>query len=373
MIAVDSEFSKAVVIGTGLMGGSLSLALKASERVEKVAGYDSSDATRKKARELGIADEIADTPEVAVEGADLLFLATPTSSIVKAFAEISGKLRPGTLVSDLGSVKFGITTAIEASLPSGIQYVGGHPMTGSEQSGVEYARVDLYSGAYYILTPTEHTETEAFRRLHALLTDLGSRVISIDPESHDQAMATVSHVPHLLSLLLMELASRQQRQMKNLFTIAAGGFRDMTRVAASSPDIWTDICIENRRFIVERLREYGKQMDELVALLEEGDRVKLQGLFEDARRARSELSVKSGQELKELYDVSLPVPDEPGVISKISTAVGALGVNIEDMTIVHPLEGETGIMTLKILGKKNAAEVSERLSSLGYRSSFWRA
>ncbi len=370
---MDAIFSKAAVMGTGLMGGSLALALKASRLVAVVAGYDSSDATRKKARQLVIADEIVDTPEEAVAEADLLFLAMPTSSIVEAFNQVSGGLRPGTLVSDLGSAKLGITKAIEATLPSGIQYVGGHPMTGSEQSGVEYARVDLYRGAYYILTPTERTEAGAFQRLHALLTDIGSRVISIDPESHDQAMATVSHVPHLLSLLLMELASRQQKQMKNLFTIAAGGFRDMTRIAASSPDIWTDICIENRGFIVERLREYAKQMDELIALLEDGDRAKLKGLFEDASHARSELSIKSGRELKELYDVSLPVPDQPGVISKISTAVGALGVNIEDMTIVHPLEGETGIMTLKILGKNNAEEVAERLSSLGYRSSFWKA
>jgi prephenate dehydrogenase len=370
---MDTMFSRAAVLGTGLMGGSLALALKGSRMVTAVSGYDSSDATREKARELFIADEIVDTPEAAVDGADLLFLAMPTSSIVEAFTQVSGLLRTGILVSDLGSAKLGITRAIEARLPDGIQYVGGHPMTGSEQSGVEYARVDLYKGAYYILTPTERTEAEAFQRLHALLSDLGSRVISIDPESHDQAMATVSHVPHLLSLLLMELASRQQKQMKNLYTISAGGFRDMTRIAASSPDIWTDICIENRDFIVQKLREYGEQLNQLVALLEEGDRASLRGLFEDARRARSELSVKSGQDLRELYDVSLPVPDEPGVISKISTAVGTLGVNIEDMTIVHPLEGETGIMTLRILGKNNAGEVAELLDSLGFRASFWKA
>jgi prephenate dehydrogenase len=355
------------------MGGSLALALKDCRLVSKAVGYDSSEATRKKARKLAIADEIVDTPEEAVREADLLFLAIPASSIVGSFKQVSGQLRKGTLVTDLGSAKLGITRAIEDNLPSGIHYVGGHPMTGSEQSGVENARADLYKGAYYILTPTERTESGAFQRLHALLTDIGCRVISIDPESHDQAMATISHVPHLLSLLLMELASRQQRSMKNLFTIAAGGFRDMTRIAASSPDIWTDICIENRLFIVQRLREYGRQMDELVSLLEKGDRAKLTELFEDARSARSELSAKPGQDIRELYDVSLPVPDQPGVISKISTAVGTLGVNIEDMTIVHPLEGETGIMTLKILGKKNAGEVAQRLSSLGYRASFWKA
>ncbi len=355
------------------MGGSLALALKASPRVGLVAGYDSSQATREKARELGIADEICDTPERAARGADLLFLAMPTSSIVDTFERVRNVLEAGAIVSDLGSAKLGVTAAIESDLPPRIHYVGGHPMTGSEQSGVESARQDLYSGAYYILTPTQNTDAEAFRRLHGLLTDLGSRVISIDPESHDRAMATVSHVPHLLSLLLMEMASRQQEQMKNLFIVSAGGFRDMTRIAASNPDIWADICMENRRFIIERLQDYAERVENLIALLEDADRPSLQALFEDARQARAELSVKSGMQLEDLYDVSMPVPDEPGVISNISTAVGAIGVNIEDMTIVHPLEGETGIMTLKILGKEQAAEVADTLSSLGYRASFWKA
>lgn len=366
-------FEKATVIGTGLMGGSLALALKASPRVGLVAGYDCSQATREKARELGIADEICDTPESAARGANLVFLATPASSIVETFERIRDSLEDGAIVSDLGSAKLGVTETIESDLPPRIHYVGGHPMTGSEQSGVESAREDLYSGAYYILTPTPNTDAEAFRRLHGLLTDLGARVISIDPESHDRAMATVSHVPHLLSLLLMEMASRQQEQMKNLFIVSAGGFRDMTRIAASSPDIWADICMENRRFIIERLQDYAGRVENLIALLEDADRPSLQSLFENARQARIELSVKSGRELEDLYDVSMPVPDEPGVISNISTAVGAIGVNIEDMTIVHPLEGETGIMTLKILGKEQAAEVVDRLSSLGYRASFWKA
>jgi prephenate dehydrogenase len=355
------------------MGGSLALALKASHRVGLVAGYDRSDTTRSKARELHIADEVCDTPELAVRGADLIFLATPVSSIVGTFEDVRDALEADAIVTDLGSAKLGVTAAIESGLPSGIHYVGGHPMTGSEQSGVESARADLYSGAYYILTPTRRTDAEAFQRLHGLLADLGARVISIDPESHDRAMATVSHVPHLLSLLLMEMASRQREQMKNLFTVSAGGFRDMTRIAASNPDIWADICMENGRFIIERLKDYAVRVTGLIDMLEEGDRAGLRTLFEDARRARAELSVKSGLELEELYDVSLPVPDEPGVISKISTAVGAIGVNIEDMNIVHPLEGETGIMTLEILGKEQAAEVADTLSSLGYRATFWKA
>lgn len=370
---MSEVFKKAAVIGTGLMGGSLAMALMNSPGVEWVAGYDASEETRRTARELGTADEIAETATDAVRGADLLFIATPTSSIVDVFIDVRDAVSPGAIVSDLGSAKLGVTVGIESALPGGVWYVGGHPMTGSEQSGVEWARADLYRQAYYILTPTKSTDAEAFRRLHRLLTDIGARVISIDPESHDRAMATVSHVPHLASLLLMDMANRQRGEMKNLFTVAAGGFRDMTRIAASSPDVWLDICMENREFIIERLLDYGSRVKELVGLLEREDRVVLRELFEDARRARAELSLKSGRELEEMFDVSLPVPDEPGVISRISTAVGSLGVNIEDIAIVHPLEGETGVMTLKILGKEQAREVAEELTAQGFRASHWKA
>ncbi|HEY5532256.1 MAG TPA: prephenate dehydrogenase [Candidatus Anoxymicrobiaceae bacterium] len=373
MSAVSKRFEKVAVIGTGLMGGSLAMALKASPAVGTVACYDSLSEVRDVARKLGIADEVCDRPQEAVAGAGLVFLATPTGSIAEAFSTITGSLEVGTVVSDLGSAKQEITADIESRLPAGVNYIGGHPMSGSEQSGVESARPDLYRGAYFILTPTENTDAESFRMLHGVLTDLGARVISIDPETHDRAMATVSHVPHLLSLLLMDMASRQRDEIQGLFTVAAGGFRDMTRIAASNPDVWTDICSANRDFIVERLVDYRNRVDELVVLMESADTDALRELFENARRARGELSLKSGQELEQMYDVTLSVPDEPGVISKISTAVGAMGVNIEDIGIVHPLEGETGIMTLKILGKRQARGVSDMLSELGYRATFWRA
>lgn len=363
------QIRKVGVIGTGLMGGSLALALKETPGVEIVAAYDVSEETRRKARELEVADQIADSPMEVAAGSDLLFLATPMSAMAGVLDEVSAELAEGAIVSDLGSAKLQTIANLEDVVPPGAHYVGGHPMTGSEQSGVEFAREDLFRDCYYILTPTVETDPEAFKRLHGLLTEIGARVISMDPESHDRAMATVSHAPHLLSLLVMDTARRQQEEMKNLFTIAAGGFRDMTRIAASNPDVWVDISMDNREFVVERLLDYGFGITELVDVLERGDRSKLKELFERARRARVELSVKAGLKIGELFAVSLPVPDKPGVISEVSTAVGSLGINIEDLEIVHPLEGDTGILTLKILGEGPAGEVREMLESMGYRAS----
>lgn len=365
---MSENLTRVAIIGTGLMGGSLALALMEISAVEKVTGYDVSVDTRQRARELGVCDSVAETPGEAVEDCDVLFVATPLGSMVNLLDSLAGELRKGVIVSDLGSTKKQITGAIQDVLPEGVHYVGGHPMTGSEQCGVESARAELFMDQYYILTPTVKTDAGAFSSIHRLLTEMGARVISMDPESHDLAMATISHVPHMLALLLMEMAVRQRKNIKNLFTIAAGGFRDMTRIAESNPQMWMDICDENREFIVERLLEYGISIAEMVDVLEGGDRERLAAMFENAGMARRELAEEAGKRLSGLYQVSLPVPDEPGVISRVSTAVGALGINIEDIGIVHPLEGETGILNLRILGEDNARLVADELSGMGYRA-----
>lgn len=360
---------KITIIGTGLMGGSLSLALRQARAAHVIAAYDSDPATREEASRMGVADEIFDDAEEACRGAEVVFISTPISAIAEAVAACAGALSRGTVVSDLASTKAGVIELITGMLPPGVGYVGGHPMTGSEQSGVRFAAPDMFDMRYYILTPTERTDPDDLARIHALLTSIGARVITMDPESHDRAMATVSHVPHLLSLLLMELASAEQERMKSTYKIAAGGFRDMTRIAASDPDMWLDIVRENRSFIIERLKEYGESVDWLLGVLQDEDDEALRTMFADARAAREELLAKSGIASAELYSVSLPVTDEPGVISRITTAIGSIGINIEDISITHPLEGETGILALKVLGEKSAAEARDHLKTLGYRAS----
>lgn len=360
---------KITIIGTGLMGGSLALALRQARAASVIAAYDSDPAAREDAGRMGVADQMFDDAQEACRGAEVVFIATPISAIVGAVAACSGALAPGTVVSDLASTKKNVIDEITGMLPAGVGYVGGHPMTGSEQSGVRFAAGDMFDMRYYILTPTEETDPDDLARIQALLTSIGARVISMDPESHDRAIATVSHVPHLLSLLLMQLASREQGRTKSTYRIAAGGFRDMTRITASSPDMWLDIVRENRAFIIERLKEYGESVSWLLAVLADEDDEALRKMFVDAAAAREELLAKSGIPSAELYSVSLPVPDEPGVISRITTAMGSIGINIEDISITHPLEGETGILALKILGERSAAEAGAHLRTLGYRAS----
>lgn len=355
------------------MGGSLALAFKEREAAREVCAWDVSPEAMKTAGEMGVAHRMASTADDAARGAEFVFLATPLGDMAVAAGEAAPGIGAGAVVSDLGSAKVSVVAAIEGALPEGAHFVGGHPMAGSEQSGVRFARSDLFRDRYYILTPTERTDPDAYSSLHALLASIGARVISMDPESHDRAMATISHVPHLLSLLLMEMAAREQERMRSIYTVAAGGFRDMTRIAASSPDIWLDIASQNREFIVSGLRQYADSVNGLIDLIERDDRDSLAGMFAHAREAREELSRKAGVEMADLFELSMPVRDRPGAISSIATTLGSIGINIEDISIAHPMEGETGILTLMVQGEQNAREGAAHLESAGYRVSLGKA
>ncbi len=361
-----SEYRKITIVGTGLMGGSLGLALKQLPFVDSVWGYDIKPENSEKALELGAIDQVAMSWEEAGDDCSLLIICAPVGFIVSCFREAIPYLSTGTLVTDVGSTKLRITQQIDEICPQGIYYVGGHPMVGSEQSGVESARGNLYQDCYYILTPTYNTDMDAFQRLHRLLSSIGARVISLDPEQHDRAMAIVSHVPHILSLLLMGLTARHTEEMQSLLHLAAGGFRDMTRIAASNPDLWIDICLDNLDFISDYLHEFAGELVEIVRILKEGDRERLRELFWEANRARREIPVKPGVDTEDLYEIQIPVKDRPGALSAVTTEIGSMGTNIEDISIVHPLEGETGILGLVILGADEAEKTKERLQSLGY-------
>lgn len=356
------------VLGAGLMGGSLAMALGRHPEVDVITVYDVSAQVREKAREI-LSCKVAGSPESAVRDADMVFIATPAGSVVDVFQSVQSSMKKSAIASDLASVKSRITSRIDALKPDGVTYVGGHPMTGSEQSGIEAARPDLFSDCYYILTPTDETDPSSLETLHRFLTKMGSRVITIDPESHDRAMAAVSHVPHLVAQLLMDMASREREHTKSLFKLAAGGFRDMTRIAASDPKLWLDVCQENSGYIAARLRELSVDVERLASAVESGDSRELATRFERARRERLELSRRGARDPGQMFEVRMAVPDEPGIISRITTATGAVGVNIEDIGIVHPLEGETGILTLRVKGEKQARLAADAASSLGFKAS----
>ena len=235
--------NRAGVVGTGLIGGSIGLALKA--RGWHVTGYDNDPDRAEQAKRTGVIDAVGLDPDAVVT-----FIATPLNAVTEAVATVFGQagLRSDAVVSDVAGVKGPVVAAVTES-----RFVGGHPMAGSEQVGLDGADPELFVGATWVLTPTETTDPGAYSRLQAVVVSLGAEVVALSPDEHDALVAVVSHVPHLTAATLMNLADHKAEKHAALLRLAAGGFRDMTRIAAGQPNIWPDICDDNADAIVKTL------------------------------------------------------------------------------------------------------------------------
>ncbi|MEA2716870.1 MAG: prephenate dehydrogenase [Actinomycetota bacterium] len=349
----DGPGERAVIVGTGLIGGSIGLALRA--RGWHVTGRDLDPARSARAVEVGALDRVGDDP-----AADVTFVCTPVLTIA-AEARAALAAGPG-LVTDVGSVKGPVTAAVADS-----RFVGGHPMAGSEQDGVDGADATLFEGATWVLTPTVDTDPRAFAAIRTVVTSLGADVVALPPERHDELVALVSHVPHLAAATLMALAADGAEEHAAVLRLAAGGFRDMTRVAAGSPAIWPDICAENRDAIVASLDRLVGALAGMRDLVAAGDRSGLLVELERARAARVNLPGRVPVP-EELAEVRVPVPDRPGVLAEVTTLLGELGVNIVDLEIAHSVEGLQGVLVM-VVRREAADDVRAALGERGYRPS----
>jgi len=349
------------IVGTGLIGASVGLALRRDGAT--VAGHDADPARAEAARVLGALDEAgADVASVARD-ADLVVVAVPVGAVAGLVVEA---LDAGAAaVTDVGSVKAPIVDEVEAARPAvAARFVGGHPMAGSEQDGLDGADPDLFLGATWVLTPTERTDATAFAAVRRLVAGLGAEVIAVTPADHDRLVAMVSHVPQLAATTLMDVAATGGGEHATLLRLAAGGFRDMTRIASGHPGIWPDICVENRDEIVAALDHYVQALTEVRSLVAGRDRDGLLDLLERARAARRRLPVgaPTGEPLVELR---VPVPDRPGVLAEVTTLAGSMGINISDIDMAHSVEGGGGVLVL-LLPARDLDAFEQALTDRGY-------
>ena len=281
------QFGRVAILGVGLIGGSCALAWKRAGCVASVVGVGRSRANLDRAVELGVIDEIAPSVTDAVSGADVVLITTPVGQFGPLLGEAGAALGPEAIITDGGSTKQDVVAAARAALGDRMpRFVPAHPIAGAERSGVEAARADLYDGRNVVLTPLAETAPDAVERATALWSATGARLSRLTPEEHDQVFAAVSHLPHALAFALVDMiASRPDAG--RLFGYAAGGFRDFTRIASSSPEMWRDICLANRDALLTRLDEYETAMQGLRALVEAGDGAGLEALFARARDARN--------------------------------------------------------------------------------------
>lgn len=347
---------RASVYGTGLIGGSIALALR--ERGWHVSGHDRDPARVARALEIGAIDAAGLDPD-----SDITFVAVPVLAIADAVRESLAATRG--LVTDVGSVKAPVVAAVDDP-----RFLGGHPMAGSEQDGLDGANPTMFAGAVWVLTPTDATDDQALADVRTIVSGFGADVVALPPDRHDALVAVVSHVPHLTAVTLMGLASARSEEHAALLRLAAGGFRDMTRIASGHPAIWPDICAENRVAITGTLDALISGLQRMRRAVDEGDRDTLLDALVRAREARQNLPLRGGERTRpaDLVELRIPVPDRMGVLAEIVTLAAELGVDVFDIEIAHSAEGDRGVVIV-VVEASRADLLRGGLMAKGFRPS----
>jgi prephenate dehydrogenase len=343
------------VVGTGLIGTSIAMA--AARAGDTVRGFDTdAEVLRLAAERSGL--QPSGNLQECVGGADVVFVCTPVGSIPAVAAECLAAAAEAT-VTDVGSVKSEVlarvrSLAAEVDQP---RFVGGHPMGGSERTGPDSASPSLLDDAVWVLTPGPATDASCLERLEGWVRRVGARPVRMGSERHDRLVAVVSHLPQVASTALMGLAAAEGAGEPELLLLAAGGFRDLTRLAASSPALWRDVLLSNREALAAALDRYSQWLGDLGDMVREGRADELESALAEAKRARLALaakpSVKAGVAL-----LLVPVPDRPGALAELTSSLAGAGVNIEDLQIVHSPEGGRGTVHLTVAAA--AADAAER-------------
>ncbi len=372
-ISGEKGFSHIAIIGFGMIGASFAAAVRETIPEIYLVAVDIDEQTLSSARELDWADEalLPDDPafkEYIEQRCDLVMLAAPIDAIEAYLHDLASWDYKG-VITDTTSTKAHITKMATDILLYPQNFIPGHPMAGSEKNGIDGARGDLFKGAHWILCPDEDTPPQNFTRLHELITAIGARVIVIPRDQHDKAVAVVSHVPHFVASSLMQLATRHADDQQALLRLAAGGFKDSTRIAAGSPELWVGIAFDNREAILDGLDEICRIINSFKDALSENDKVLLTSLLADAADARRALPAAWVPSTEKLLEVRIPMEDRTGVIAEVTTIAGKVGCNIQSIEIDHMTE-DSAVLSLILTDEGDIGQLSAQLINAGFSVSF---
>lgn len=292
----DIMFERIALIGVGLIGSSISHAARRAHLARDITGSSATPATREKAVELGLVSKAFDTAAAAVEGADLVILCAPVGVYGKIAREIAPHLKPGAILTDVGSVKAAVVRDVAPHVPEGVHFIPGHPIAGTEQSGPEAGFAELFDGRWCILTPDVDADRMAVAKLETFWQRLGSKVEIMNAEHHDMVLAITSHVPHLIAYNIVNTAAHLARVTDSeVIKFSAGGFRDFTRIASSDPVMWRDVFLNNKDAVLEMLGRFTEDLTTLQRAIRYGDGETLEKLFGEARALRRGI-IQAGQD-----------------------------------------------------------------------------
>lgn len=349
------------IIGLGLIGGSLALALKANCADEcQVAGVDINKLTLQRAQEMGIVDTVIDNWDVS--SCDIIFICSPLPTIPELLARIRPSLKVGTLVTDVGSVKSPVMQWFAQALPPGVTGIGGHPMAGSDKSGITAADGHLFENAVWVLTPPAEGASAELANLTQLLAATGAAIRVMSADKHDDAVSHVSHLPHLTAVCLVNTLQNGEEYL----SLAGGGLRDTTRIASSEPELWADILLNNRGRVIDDIDTLVEKLLEMRHTLSSSQRAQLVNQLQSARDIREHIPQRR-ESLLHSADVIAMVPDQPGIIGHLGLLLGDAGININDMQVLGVRDENEGSLRLAI-PEKQAKQAVELLKLAGIRA-----
>jgi prephenate dehydrogenase len=369
---MEEKMKKSVlIVGLGLIGSSLALCIKKQQPQLTIYGLDHHKEYEKVAKQRGIIDVIAPSFEQSATEADYILLCSPVSETLKQLKRISKlTLKSTVIVSDVGSTKCEVVALAQAlGIPG---FVGGHPMAGSHKSGVNAADERLFENAYYIFTETKNATKSQIAQLQRLLTGTHAKFITMSASEHDQITGMLSHLPHIIAAGLVNQSQAFNEKFPRASQLAAGGFRDITRIASSDPKMWTDILLSNKDILLHLLGQWQAEMNQVKSWLQTENNDAIHLFFTRAKETRSNLAIHKEGAIPAFYDLFVDIPDEPGVIAEITYLLGAAAISLTNLKILETREEITGILQLTFKKPTDLAaakkEIETKTSYLCYEN-----
>ncbi|WP_409301375.1 prephenate dehydrogenase [Peribacillus sp. SCS-155] len=349
------------VIGLGLIGGSIALSIRNAHKDAQLIGYDISEQNVQLSKLLGIVESTVPTVEEGAQDADLIIVAVPVNESTRVLAVLSNiQLKPEVIITDVGSTKKTVMDAANCLTEKGICFIGGHPMAGSHKSGAGASRPHLFENAFYLLTPNGAASPQNVEILKEWLKGTKANFLIVTPEEHDVMTGVVSHFPHIIASGLVHQAKLYNNENELIPRLAAGGFRDITRIASSSPVMWKDILLQNKEILISLMDEWIDQMQRIKAIMSEEDSKAILDFFQSAKDFRDGLPVHSKGAIPAFYDLYIDVPDYPGVISEITGYFAKEGISITNIRILETREDEIyGVLVVSFQSDADRSKAEE--------------
>lgn len=352
-------------IGLGLIGGSIAKAIRKFHPEYQILAYNRTKDVLDDAVFDGIVDIPCSERDTRFALCDYIFLCATVDYNLECLSWLKGLIRPGCILTDVGSVK-GETHRQITALDMAANFIGGHPMAGSEKTGYENSSDHLIENAYYILTPSEEVGLEKIGAYTELVSSIGALPMILTWDEHDFVTASVSHLPHIVAASLVNVVKRLDSPQEHMKTIAAGGFKDITRIASSSPHMWQQICLENPEYISKVLDEYIRMIVQAKYLVDQRDGNGLYEMFSQSREYRNSMNDASSGPLKKEYTLYCDVIDETGAIATIATILSMNGISIKNIGIIHNREFEDGVLKIEFYGEEAQKSAAEQLKKRNY-------